>query len=456
MKHLEIENKYLLSHKKAVDFIKTLTNYSTKDIKQIYFAYSTKSTKRVRKVDDKYILTVKKGDGKVREEYKKEITKKRYKKFKKKKIGRVIKKRRYVFELDGYTYELDIFKGSLKGLAYLEVEFNSIEKMKNFTLPESLQKIVKKDVSGDRRYTNAFLAVSIKEYKNIGKIFKKIEKNPKKFKFKPKEEINIYDCLRVWLYRYMVLAKNYAFDFTESDNEEDLHQFRVNIRRIRSLLYSFREIFSEDIYKKLNSSLKYIAQKTNLKRDIDVFLISLEKDKEFYESLYHYLKNEQTFQKNEIEIFIQSDKFKDILFDLEAFLKDGNGFYANTYAYLPAKTYTKMSFKKLYKKIKKSSSNLTPLSPIDKFHKIRIKIKKLRYLVETFSYFIKEKSVKQTLKILQESFGNLNDTHKQIIILRNFLQKYPNDMTAQKLLKKLELNLQNIKVEICSKSAFNL
>jgi len=337
-------------------------------------------------------------------------------------------------------------------LAYLEVEFDSVENMNNFTLPKMLQKIIKKDVSNDRKYTNAFLATSIKEYKNIDKIFKKIENNPKKFQFKPKGKINIYDYLRIWLYCYLMLSKKYALDFTKSEDEEDLHQFRVNIRRIRSLLYSFREIFSKEIYKKLNSSLKSIAQKTNLKRDIDVFLISLENEKELYKDFYEYLKNEQTHQKTEIKNFIKSDKFKNILFDLEIFLKDENGFYTNIYAYLPAKTYAKMSFKKLYKRIKKCSSELNPLLPIDKFHKIRIKIKKLRYLVETFSYFIKEKNIKHTLKTLQESYGNLNDTSIQIIILENYLQNHLDDTSAQELLNALKLKLQNIK----SQSVFNL
>ncbi len=451
MKHLEIENKYLLSHKKAVNFIKTLTNYNIKDMEQIYFSYSPKAIKRVRKVNNKYILTIKKGDGKVRKEYEKEISKNRYKKFKKKRLGRIIKKRRYIFELDKYIFELDNFKDSLKGLTYLEIEFNSIEKMNNFTLPESLQKIVKKDVSNDRRYTNAFLAISIKEYKNIDKIFKKIKQNPKKFKFKPKSEINIYDYLRIWLYCYLILAKKYAFDFIEDNKEENLHQFRVNIRRIRSLLYSFKEIFCTEIYNKLNYSLKSIAQKTNLKRDIDVFLISLQKEKESYKNFYKYLKNKQINQKEEIEFFIKSNKFKNLLFDLETFLKSDNGFYTNTYAYLPASIFANLSFKKLYKKIKKSSLSLTSSLPIDKFHKIRIKIKKLRYLLDTFSYFIKEKNMKQTLKKMQESYGNLNDTYNQTIILKNYLQNYSNDTSAQELLKAIESNLQNIKKAISSK-----
>ena len=159
MKHLEIENKYLLSYNKTLKFIKSLSNYKAHKIKQFYLSCTPKATKRVRKVDGKYILTVKKGSGKIRKEKEKEINKKRYKKLKKSKIGRTIKKIRYVFELEGHTYELDIFRGDLKGLAYLEIEFSDIRQMQNFTLPKILRKIVKKDVSNDKRYTNAFLAI---------------------------------------------------------------------------------------------------------------------------------------------------------------------------------------------------------------------------------------------------------------------------------------------------------
>ena len=162
MKHLEIENKYILSYNKALKFVKSLPSYKVYKIEQSYLSNEANKTKRVRKIDNKYILTIKKGEGKIKEEREKYISKKRYKKLKKRKIGHTIKKRRYVFELGRFTYELDIFRGSLKGLAYLEIEFKSAKQMKKFTLPKRVKKIVKKDVSGDKRYSNAFLATNVK------------------------------------------------------------------------------------------------------------------------------------------------------------------------------------------------------------------------------------------------------------------------------------------------------
>lgn len=162
MKHLEIENKYILSYNKALKFVKSLPSYKVYKIEQSYLSNEANKTKRVRKIDNKYILTIKKGEGRIKEEREKYISKKRYKKLKKRKIGHTIKKRRYLFKLGSFTYELDIFRGSLKGLAYLEIEFKNAKQMKKFTLPKRVKKIVKKDVSGDKRYSNAFLATNIK------------------------------------------------------------------------------------------------------------------------------------------------------------------------------------------------------------------------------------------------------------------------------------------------------
>jgi len=173
MKHLEIENKYLLSHKKALRFVKRLEYFSVQKIEQAYCQSSDDITKRVRKIGKStYILTIKKGSGKVREEYEKYISRRRYKKLKKKRIGKVIKKKRYVFELDGYVFELDIFKGTLKGLAFLEVEFDSTKKLDSFVLPKPLKKMVIKDVSDDKRFTNASLATNIKKRKDLKQLLK--------------------------------------------------------------------------------------------------------------------------------------------------------------------------------------------------------------------------------------------------------------------------------------------
>lgn len=452
MKHLEIENKYLLSYEKALDFINSLSKYSVKKMEQAYFSYTPKSTKRVRKSDNRYILTVKKGSGRIREEFEKNISQKKYKKLKKKKIGKTIKKNRYIFDIDGHKYELDIFKGALKGLAFLEIEFKNEEELKSFTLPSPLKNIIIKDVSEDRSYTNAFLAVAVHSIKDTGEVFEKIENNPVGYEFKPKKKINIHDYLRIKLFGYLMLIKYYTDRFLESGDDEDLHQFRVNIRKTRSILWSFREIFDEDIYQNLSSSLKAAANRTNQKRDTDVFLNFLEKYKKNHEGFYEYLKHLQDIQKEEIGVFFNSKELIKTLFDLELFLKDEEGFFINSYGYMPSYTLGKQKIKKLSKDVKHLTKKLSPVDPIEKYHKIRIKIKKLRYLLETFSFYADNKKIRKTVKKLQDSFGALNDTYNHIMILNGYISEHQSDSkNLELLLSILETRLQDNKTSIIRK-----
>jgi len=57
---------------------------------------------------------------------------------------------------DNLCYQIDIYKGYLKGLIVLEIEFSSIEAANDFVLPEWVGKAI--DVTGDSRYNNANLS----------------------------------------------------------------------------------------------------------------------------------------------------------------------------------------------------------------------------------------------------------------------------------------------------------
>jgi CYTH domain-containing protein len=65
-----------------------------------------------------------------------------------------VSKTRHVFEHAGRTFELDVFHGALEGLVVCEVELDSLEAA--VELPPWLGPV--RDVTDDRRYTNAALA----------------------------------------------------------------------------------------------------------------------------------------------------------------------------------------------------------------------------------------------------------------------------------------------------------
>jgi CYTH domain-containing protein len=92
----------------------------------------------------------------VHKEKEKEISKKQYANFlKSSNEDKVpVEKTRFVFKYNDQTFELDIFKGALKGLAILEIELKDIKD--NVDLPPFLRLI--KEVTEDKRFSNFNLA----------------------------------------------------------------------------------------------------------------------------------------------------------------------------------------------------------------------------------------------------------------------------------------------------------
>ncbi|MCR5150188.1 MAG: adenylate cyclase [Clostridiales bacterium] len=151
---MEIERKWLLSKEKIPYKLSLLKK---EEIEQAYISFSP--VIRVRSVDSKrFILTVKgfkSDDSLAREENEIEITAAQYASLLKKSEGVIIRKTRYYHQREDFLIEeIDIFHGDYEGLAYLEIEFGSVEDAVKFKQPEW----VKQDVTNIRCYGNGSLA----------------------------------------------------------------------------------------------------------------------------------------------------------------------------------------------------------------------------------------------------------------------------------------------------------
>lgn len=152
MDNLEIERKFLVD----IDKIPyDLSLMEKKEIEQGYILHNP--AVRIRSVSNsKYYMTFKSNtdDKLVRNEVEFEISEDAYFKLMNRDDVCKIKKNRYITFENNNRFELDIFEGKLKGLACLEVEFNSLEEAKSFNMPHW----VRKEVTGDKRYTNSELS----------------------------------------------------------------------------------------------------------------------------------------------------------------------------------------------------------------------------------------------------------------------------------------------------------
>ena len=150
----EIEKKWIID-KNKIPF--NLGNAEVFEIEQTYICFSPEI--RVRKINNgrAYSFAVKtnmSSDGLIRNEMEEYITEEQYNNLINKKEGNTIHKTRYQLLYNNNIYVIDIFKGQLEGLAYLEIEFASEEEANKFITPEW----VIKDVTNDIRYKNGYLA----------------------------------------------------------------------------------------------------------------------------------------------------------------------------------------------------------------------------------------------------------------------------------------------------------
>jgi len=157
---MEIERKFTIK-----DLPEDLGSYENKKIIQAYL--SREPVVRVRRSNDKYIMTYK-GSGMIaREEYNLPLTKESFEHLLSKADGNVISKTRYLIPVkeprfrDGYdhsgvmlTIELDVFDEPMAPLIMAEIEFPDMESAEAY-IPEDW---FLEDVSEDPRYHNVNMA----------------------------------------------------------------------------------------------------------------------------------------------------------------------------------------------------------------------------------------------------------------------------------------------------------
>ncbi len=152
---MEIEKKFLICKMPG-----NLEQWEKKEIEQGYLC--TSPVVRIRKSNEDYILTYKSREGleengemRVNRETELPLTRESYLHLREKIDGHLIVKTRYLIPLpDGHTGELDVFRGVLEGLVFIEVEFEDLQEAQGFVPPAWFGE----NVSGDKRYSNSFLA----------------------------------------------------------------------------------------------------------------------------------------------------------------------------------------------------------------------------------------------------------------------------------------------------------
>lgn len=230
---------------------------------------------------------------------------------------------------------------------------------------------------------------------------------------------------------FIDVARQNEAGITDDYDTEFLHDYRVSLRKVRSVISLFKGVYSEATTLLLKEEFAEIMQCTGRLRDLDVYLL----DKDNYFAL------------------VPSSTHEGLNILFECFEKERATQHQEVCANLASKTYKKR-IKKLHKSFTQQSLELGPKSDsaslpfacklilkrynkvcaiarsIDAstadeiVHELRIQCKKLRYLMEFFTPLFPKKHIKgliKELKVLQDNLGRFNDYSVQQLSLATFL-----------------------------------
>ena len=446
---LEIERKFLLKNSQILDFLKDAgVVFKHLEISQFYTKITQNEEIRFRSEEDKFIKTIKVGKDLIREENEEFCEKAEFKKALKNRIGRVITKDRYIFRLNNNPCNIDVFKDGLNGLCTFEIEFADENEAVYFKLPAFLEQFCQADVTCDKRYKNKFLAIHANEneqidYKRAYSVFKNKEISPNFA-----ANLKSGEALRALFLSIFKEIKRLKSDYLQDHDEEILHNLRVNLRKVRSLLKIFNGVFDEKVTLFFGENFKILANSTNKKRDLDIFLGFLSEQKHANELIY-FVQKALNLEYENVKSYLGDEENYAFLKEWEIFLNEGE-FYRSKLFDVSLSRLGSFKLRTLLVLAQKRLKSLDQDCPNESFHKIRIELKKVRYTYEFLSeifYFDGLKKYEERLKDMQEIFGALQDYD----VWLGILERLPVAAGKEKLESKIYKQIYKTREEILKK-----
>jgi CHAD domain-containing protein len=250
--------------------------------------------------------------------------------------------------------------------------------------------------------------------------------------------------------RLLAIVRANEHCIQEDIDSECLHDFRVALRKTRSLLTQTRGVFPPDVTERFRKDLSDVMSVTNDLRDLDVYLLdesryrSLIAQAEMQDALtpvfdYLHLRRNEALERVRTEI--ASDRYAEIMANWRTFVESPSPKKPPKDAPRAAMSILALAQARIYKRyrrmLKDGRAALASGDPKD-LHALRIDGKKLRYLLEFFQSLLPPKKGQKLItltKKLQSNLGTFNDlTVQQDYLLRSAGELPVDDATAKRAL----------------------
>ncbi|WP_172329022.1 CHAD domain-containing protein [Mangrovicoccus sp. HB161399] len=208
---------------------------------------------------------------------------------------------------------------------------------------------------------------------------------------------------------------------------EFLHDYRVALRRVRSVVSLFKGVFSEAQTESLKSRFGALMARTGRLRDLDVYLLEREQYMALVPEarrggigkLFGRFAAERDAEQRKLAAWIGTKGYAQEIARLEKLFAKPKKLERGPEAERHALGYARQLIWKRYRKVCKLAQGIGTC-PDEQVHELRIHCKKLRYLMEFFAPLFGEAEVKRlikALKKLQDNLGLFNDYSVQQVAL---------------------------------------
>lgn len=236
---------------------------------------------------------------------------------------------------------------------------------------------------------------------------------------------------------YLKVARQNEAGIVADIDTEFLHDYRVSLRRIRSVLSLFKGVFSEAQTATLKRAFSDLMAPTGRLRDLDVY--TLDRDNYFSmipeelhvgaRQLFDRFESERSQELARLARNLRSRDYNGRMADLTEMFNGDKGVQPGPNAERGACEFACALIWKRYGKLCKLARSITPETPDEAVHELRILCKKLRYLMEFFAPLFDARSFRvviRPLKKLQDNLGRFNDCSVQQQALMELVQTQTN------------------------------
>ena len=221
---------------------------------------------------------------------------------------------------------------------------------------------------------------------------------------------------------------------------EFLHDFRVAVRRTRSMLGQMKDCIPGPVLKRFRPEFDWLGGVTGPVRDLDVYLLKLDgytaalddDTRRDLAPLKKYLLRRLRREQRKLAREISGARYRRLAASWAKALQapwasDEPGWCGLE----PARAMAGRRILKILKRALRQGSALTDASPSDDVHQLRITCKKLRYLMEFFKSLFHAEEIDALTGVLKDLQDVLGD-HQDFEVHRGELVAFAEEMGAEK------------------------